>query len=592
MFGQNFGNFKLNQEFNSDDALELMPPIVYGNQQQSQNSQQPQTDKKKSRRVRADQTNRDYTCGCGKSYLSYPALYTHIKQKHEGKTPQGTKKPQKNKGQRGRPSLSQFQQSHVTIYIFIPFILIIQQNTDNLSTDSNDAINIIEELVLYLFESLNNDISIILNENDQLSFEQIKQAFPIDKFNNNLSDYLVIQQHLQQICIGNFEEGQLNEDGLYDTKSLNEKGWVMLQEQQLEIPLHEEFCNFNNAQHVLEISNEFVTEILPRYLDQFDLNDFRVIKKQNLYKQIVNLTKYFCNWLYAKKYTNSVLQMNNDDENTTTDGFFIYQDALNFHEKAKQYFPEITIAQFSIGKTSENRDIYAYGLTLLTEGQIQAQGVLINSLHHAREVMSFSMLLFIPAINVDGYEYLRQNFDNIPIRDNVRKNRHKEIKCANEYSNGVDLNRNYEYEFAFDNQGSSNNPCDSGYRGQFPFSENETASLKKFLDERPNIRVAFNLHSYGNMWIMPFNYKNDIKNGQLKQYIKEYNVYMEFQKEAKFSNDAQIGNSQQTLGTYYLSNGECTDWMLAKKKIIAISPEIGKNDDITENLICIQQFEL
>lgn len=28
---------------------------------------------------------RDYKCPCGKAYLSYAALFTHIKQKHNGK---------------------------------------------------------------------------------------------------------------------------------------------------------------------------------------------------------------------------------------------------------------------------------------------------------------------------------------------------------------------------------------------------------------------------------------------------------------------------------------------------------------------------
>lgn len=28
---------------------------------------------------------RNYRCPCNKSYLSYPALFTHIKQKHNGK---------------------------------------------------------------------------------------------------------------------------------------------------------------------------------------------------------------------------------------------------------------------------------------------------------------------------------------------------------------------------------------------------------------------------------------------------------------------------------------------------------------------------
>lgn len=29
-------------------------------------------------------------CGCGKAYLSYPALYTHIKNKHNKIAPDGT----------------------------------------------------------------------------------------------------------------------------------------------------------------------------------------------------------------------------------------------------------------------------------------------------------------------------------------------------------------------------------------------------------------------------------------------------------------------------------------------------------------------
>lgn len=32
-----------------------------------------------------DDKDRPFICPCGKSYLSYPALFTHIKQKHGGK---------------------------------------------------------------------------------------------------------------------------------------------------------------------------------------------------------------------------------------------------------------------------------------------------------------------------------------------------------------------------------------------------------------------------------------------------------------------------------------------------------------------------
>ena len=60
------------------------------------------------RRVRSDVQNRDYKCTCGKSYLSYPALYTHIKQKHPEEVDEIKKqgritKPQTADLPRGRP---------------------------------------------------------------------------------------------------------------------------------------------------------------------------------------------------------------------------------------------------------------------------------------------------------------------------------------------------------------------------------------------------------------------------------------------------------------------------------------------------------
>ena len=45
---------------------------------------------KHKRRSKTDQVNRNFVCGCGKSYLSYPALYTHIKTKHGSVYPEGT----------------------------------------------------------------------------------------------------------------------------------------------------------------------------------------------------------------------------------------------------------------------------------------------------------------------------------------------------------------------------------------------------------------------------------------------------------------------------------------------------------------------
>lgn len=57
---------------------------------------------KNKRRSKNEKNGRTYICECGKDYLSYPALYTHIKTKHGGKNPNGTNQPSSSRA-RGRP---------------------------------------------------------------------------------------------------------------------------------------------------------------------------------------------------------------------------------------------------------------------------------------------------------------------------------------------------------------------------------------------------------------------------------------------------------------------------------------------------------
>ena len=42
------------------------------------------------RKLKVKTAQRNYICGCSKSYLSYPALYTHVKIKHDGIFPNGS----------------------------------------------------------------------------------------------------------------------------------------------------------------------------------------------------------------------------------------------------------------------------------------------------------------------------------------------------------------------------------------------------------------------------------------------------------------------------------------------------------------------
>ena len=42
------------------------------------------------RKPRSSGGERNYVCGCQKAYLSYPALYTHVRNKHGGTFPEGS----------------------------------------------------------------------------------------------------------------------------------------------------------------------------------------------------------------------------------------------------------------------------------------------------------------------------------------------------------------------------------------------------------------------------------------------------------------------------------------------------------------------
>ena len=55
--------------------------------------------------------------------------------------------------------------------------------------------------------------------------------------------------------------------------------------------------------------------------------------------------------------------------------------------------------------------------------------------------------------------------------------------------------------------GSQSDPCDEIYRGERPFSEPETQAIKNLV-ENSKIFGALNFHTYGDLWISPYNYYN------------------------------------------------------------------------------------
>jgi len=73
------------------------------------NDNNNQLKKQRKRRTLSETSKRDFVCGCGKKYVSYPAIYLHVQRKHNSEWPKDTIIPEKTNEQekvkRGRPKV-------------------------------------------------------------------------------------------------------------------------------------------------------------------------------------------------------------------------------------------------------------------------------------------------------------------------------------------------------------------------------------------------------------------------------------------------------------------------------------------------------
>ena len=111
-----------------------------------------------------------------------------------------------------------------------------------------------------------------------------------------------------------------------------------------------------------------------------------------------------------------------------------------------------------------------------------------------REVLGAGTLYMVPCANPDGFEYSRNHFSF------WRKNRRQNA----DGSYGVDLNRNFPIGFV-----KSKNPASNVYGGPEPFSEPETRALRDFVESRPNIAIALDYHSQGNVFFPAHDFRHE-----------------------------------------------------------------------------------
>jgi hypothetical protein len=98
------------------------------------------------------------------------------------------------------------------------------------------------------------------------------------------------------------------------------------------------------------------------------------------------------------------------------------------------------------------------------------------------------------------------------------------------------------------NIGSDSNICLEAYRGEKPFSEPETQAIKSFIESHPNIKIAMNYHSFGNLLIIPFNFDYGNNTFLKNNLTSHYRLYQEFKDESGFPENDIMGNGRGSIG--------------------------------------------
>jgi hypothetical protein len=269
-------------------------------------------------------------------------------------------------------------------------------------------------------------------------------------------------------------------------------------------------------------------------------------------------------------------------------GYYTNDEIVSELDSMRLLYPDIITEKQLLGLSIEGREIWHVKISDHADLDEEEPEVLYTALHHAREPQSMATVMyfmyyllenygrdpqvnyiidnrelhFIPVVNPDGYVY--NQLTNPGGGGMWRKNR----RMNTDTIYGVDLNRNYGYQWGYSDIGSSPDPSSNEYRGNEPFSEPETRVVRDFC-ENHQIKLCFNYHTFGNVLIYPWGY-ND-------QQTPDSLLYRELASSLTEVNNYLFGTGSETLG--YIVNGDADDWMYGeqntKNKIISMTPEVG-----------------
>jgi len=258
---------------------------------------------------------------------------------------------------------------------------------------------------------------------------------------------------------------------------------------------------------------------------------------------------------------------NNGGQNPDAGLYHTYAEINDeLHKLAADHPPIARVS--SIGKSVEGRDLWAIKISdNVTQDEPESTVVFVGG-HHAREWIAVDMpfllakyflnrygadttitrivnqteIWIVPMVNPDGHQY------SVTTQRLWRKNR----RNNGDGTFGVDLNRNYEYEWG--GPGSSGDTFSDIYRGPAPFSEPETQAVRDFLQQhRPRSLISY--HNFSQLILYPWGYTNNpAPDEPLLQ-----NLAVAMADRIRVVHNVTYTPEQSS--DLYLASGDTTDWL-------------------------------
>jgi hypothetical protein len=255
----------------------------------------------------------------------------------------------------------------------------------------------------------------------------------------------------------------------------------------------------------------------------------------------------------------------------------------------------------TIGTTIQGRPIWGLQIGKRVVGPDARPVAFFNSLCHAREPGGMQTLFYfiddllskygsdpfatyllnqrriyiVPLVNPDGYKvneekYIASGGTTFGYwRKNTRDNNGN--LTFDEMEDGVDLNRNYPFQWGYDDIGSSPVPGTEIYRGPSALSEPESQTQRNLVVQLAP-KTGFSFHTHSDLMLHPWGY--------VSQKTLDHDAFEEWSDELTRDNAYLSGISPVAL---YSVNGEFNDWCygdtLSKPRAFTWTPEIGTDED-------------